>query len=329
MLRAARDVRRDVGLLEIVLELGRGHLDLLLAVGAAVGDHRLDLGVLARVEDLEREILELPLDGVDTEPVGERRVDLERLLRLLHLLLLAEVLDRAHVVEPVGELDQDHAHVLRHRHDHLAVVLGLRLLAALEADPGELGDALDELRDVRPERGPELVEVGLGVLDHVVQQRCGDRLLVEVELRADQGDAERVVDERLAGAPHLAAVGALGLVERAADQLLVDARVVGLDACDQLVDEVVLVTLRIDDGHGLSLLVPFRVTGFGTPMPKEHWVMGAFHRYLERRRVLRLLAELERSLAPRPDRPGRAQPGARPSAPRVGRSTQASRSSQL
>jgi len=32
--------------------------------------------------------------------------------------------------------------------------------------------------------------------------------------------------------------------------------------------------------------------------------MGAFHRYLERRRVLRLLAELERSLAPgRPSRP--------------------------
>ena len=265
----------DVGLLEIVLELGRGHLDLLLAVGAAVGDHRLDLGVLARVEDLEREILELPLDGVDAEPVGERRVDLERLLRLLHLLLLAEVLDRAHVVEPVGELDQDHAHVLRHRHDHLAVVLRLRLLAALEADPGQLGDALDELRDVRPERGSQLVEVGLGVLDHVVQQRRGDRLLVEVELGADQGDAERMVDERLAGAPHLAAVGALGLVEGAADQLLVDARVVGLDARDQLTDEVVLMTFRIDDGHGLSLLVPFRVTGLGIPMPKEHWAMGA------------------------------------------------------
>ena len=260
---------RDVGLLEIALELGRRHLDLLLAVGPAVGDHRLDLGVLARMQDLEREILELPLDGVDPEPVGERRVDLEGLLRLLHLLLLAEVLDRAHVVEPVGELDQDHAHVLRHRDDHLPVVLRLRLLAALEADAGELGDALHEQRDVRPERSLELVEVGLGVLDHVVQQRRGDRLLVEVELRADQGDAERVVDERLAGAAHLAAVCPLGLVEGAADQLLVDARVVGLDACDQLTDEVVLMTFRIDDGHGLSLLVPFRVTGSRAFMPKR------------------------------------------------------------
>ena len=200
-------------------------------------------------------------------------------------------------MEPVGELDQDHAHVLRHRHDHLPVVLGLRLLAALEADPRQLGDALDELGDVGPERGPQLVEVGLGVLDHVVQQRRRDRLLVEVELGADQGDAERMVDERLAGAAHLAAVGALGLVEGAADQLLVDARVVGLDACDQLADEVVLMTFGIDDSHGLSVLVPFRVTGSRRRDAEEMLSMGPFRRYIERRRVLRLLAELERSVA--------------------------------
>jgi hypothetical protein len=35
-------------------------------------------------------------------------------------------------------------------------------------------------------------------------------------------------------------------------------------------------------------------------MPKEHWVMGSFQRYLERRRVLKLLAELERTLPKRP-----------------------------
>jgi hypothetical protein len=78
--------------------------DVALAVGAALGDHRLDLRVLARVERLEGEILELPLERVDAEPVRERRVDLERLLRLLHLLLLRQVLDRAEVVEAVASL---------------------------------------------------------------------------------------------------------------------------------------------------------------------------------------------------------------------------------
>ena len=65
-----------------------GLLDELLAVGPALVDHRLDLGVLARVERREGEVLELPLERVDAQAVRERRVDLERLLRLLDLLLL-------------------------------------------------------------------------------------------------------------------------------------------------------------------------------------------------------------------------------------------------
>jgi urocanate hydratase len=36
---------------------------------------------------------------------------------------------RAHVVQPVGELDEDDADVLRHREQHLAETLGLRVLA--------------------------------------------------------------------------------------------------------------------------------------------------------------------------------------------------------
>ena len=131
------------------------------------------------MQRLEREILELPLHRVDAEPVRERRVDLERLLRLLHLLLLAEVLDLAQVVQAVGELDQDHAHVLGHRDDQLAVVLRLGLLAALELHARQLRDALDELRDLVAELGADVVELDVGVLDDVVEERRGDRLVVE------------------------------------------------------------------------------------------------------------------------------------------------------
>jgi len=66
---------------------------------------------------------------MDTKAMGDRRVDLERLARLLELLLLRQRAERAHVVEAIGKLDQDDAHVARHRDDHLAVVLGLRLVA--------------------------------------------------------------------------------------------------------------------------------------------------------------------------------------------------------
>ena len=56
--------------------------------------------------------------------------------------------ERAHVVEPVGELDQQDADVARHRHDHLAHVLGLRQLAGLELQLVELRQAVDDLGDV-------------------------------------------------------------------------------------------------------------------------------------------------------------------------------------
>ena len=206
VLRAARDLRRDPDLLQLAAQdVARlGHV--VLAVGAPLRDHRLDLVVLAGMEGLEGEVLELPLERVDAEPVRERRVDLERLAGLLHLLLTAQVLDRAQVVQPVCELDQDDADVLRHRDDHLAVVLGLGVLAALEVDARQLGDAVDELRDLVPELGAELLEVDLGVLDDVVQERGCDRLLVQAELGADLRHSERVVDEVLAGAPLLAFV---------------------------------------------------------------------------------------------------------------------------
>ncbi len=254
MLRARGDLRRDVRLLAARAEDRRRLVRLRLAVGALVGDHRLDLRVLARMERLEREVLELPLERVDPEPVRERRVHLERLARLLRLLLLRLVLDRPHVVQAVGELDEDDAHVLRHRDDHLPVVLGLGLLAALERDPRQLRDAVDELRDLVAELGADLVELGTRVLDDVVEERGGDRLLVEVEPRADARNPERVVDELLARPPRLALVGALGDLERAAQEILVDVRVVGLDLGDQLVDEVFVMPFGVEDAHRLSVL---------------------------------------------------------------------------
>jgi hypothetical protein len=254
--RAARDLGRYVDLLQLDGQHHRCPLDLHLACVAPIGHHRGDLGVLPRVQDLERKILELPLQLVDAEPMRERRVHLERFLRLLHLLLLAEVFDRAQVVQPVGQLDQDDADVLRHRHDHLPVVLRLRLLTTLERRSGQLRDALDETGDLGAELRPQLIELRLGVLENVVQQRSGDRLLVEMQFRANLRHRPGVVDELLARAARLAAVRALGEVERPADQPPVEIRVVRLHVGDQLGDEPFVMPFRVDDSrtHEVSVL---------------------------------------------------------------------------
>jgi hypothetical protein len=121
------------------------------------------------VQDLEREVLELPLDRVDPEPVRERRVDLERLARLRELLLLRHRAERPHVVEAVGELDQDDPHVGGHRDHHLPVILRLALVAAREGDPGQLRDPVDEVGDLLAEAVGDLGQAGGGVLDGVVE----------------------------------------------------------------------------------------------------------------------------------------------------------------
>jgi len=195
VLRTARDVGRHVDLVELLLQHHCRFAHQLFAIGSPLGDHLLDLLVLARMQRLEREVLELPLQRVDTEAMRERRVDLERLACLLELLLLAEILDRAQVVQAVRQLDQDDAQVLGHRDDQLPVVLRLGVLAALELDAGQLRDALDEIRDLVAELRAHLLDVGGRVLDDVVQQRRRERRFVELEPGEDLRDAPGVVDE--------------------------------------------------------------------------------------------------------------------------------------
>jgi hypothetical protein len=163
-------------------------------------------------------------------------------------------------VQAVGQLDQDDADVLRHRHDHLAVVLGLCVLAALEVDPRQLRDAVDELRDLVAELRPQLLELDLGVLDDVVQERSCDRLLVEPELGGDLRDPEGVVDEVFAAAALLPLVRALCEAEGVRDQLAVQLGQVALGLGDQLIDEVLVFLRCLDDRHGPSVLRAFGVT---------------------------------------------------------------------
>ena len=223
------------------LQLGaqepRGRVHVVLAVGAPLGDPLLDLLVLARVQRGERQVLELPLEVVDTEAVRERRVHLERLLGLLDLLLLAQVAERVHVVQAVAELDQDDPDVGGHRDDHLAVVLGLLLLLGVEVHLGELGDAVDEHGDLLAELVLDPGQRGAGVFDDVVQQRAGDGDGVELELGGVERCAHRVVDVGLTALAALLAVEDAGGDERARDEVPVRVGVVPLDGREEVVEQ--------------------------------------------------------------------------------------------
>ena len=149
------------------------------------------------VERLEAQVLELPLELPDAQALRERRVDLGRLACDALLLLDGQCAQGAHVVQPVGELDEHDADVLRHREEHLADVLGLLLLVRPGAELGQLGDAVDEVRHLRAEALLDVRDVVLGVLRHVMEQRRLHRERVEADLGQDLGHRERVGDVRL------------------------------------------------------------------------------------------------------------------------------------
>jgi hypothetical protein len=198
----------------------------LLLLGG-VRDLGVQVGPLRRLQVPEGEVLELALDPLDPEPVRERRVDVQRLAGDALLRLGLHRLERPHVVGPVGELHEEDADVLRHRHDHLAEVLGLLLLLRVRrAELRELRDAVDELGDLLAE---QLLDVRLGregVLDGVVEEPGDDRRLVEPQLGEEPRHLERVDEVGFARLPDLSLVD-LGAVDVGLlDEVQVGVRVV-------------------------------------------------------------------------------------------------------
>ncbi len=94
-------------------------------------------------------------------------------------LLARDELQGAHVVQAVGELDQQHAHVVRDGQQQLAEVLGLLRPFGHEVEPLDLGQAIDERPDLRAEQLVDLLAGGGRVLDGVVQDGGHDGGIVE------------------------------------------------------------------------------------------------------------------------------------------------------
>ena len=151
---------------QVLLDLEADLAQVLLTSRGPLGHHVLDLLIHARVEGFEGPVLQLPLDRVHPQAVGQGRVDLQGLLGLAGGVLRGDVLPGAGVVEAIAELDDQHPDVLGHRDNHLAHRLGLGGLTVLELV--ELGDAVDEQADLVPEVGAQALEGVVGVLHGVV-----------------------------------------------------------------------------------------------------------------------------------------------------------------
>ena len=192
--------------IELIGERLDGLGQITLANLARLGYHARDalVGIGLQVE--EGQVLELPLDRAHAQAVGQRRVYVHGLARLKQTAVLAQGGKRAHVMQAVGELDDDDADVLGHGEEHLAQREGLLLVHAVDFDVGELGHAIDELGHRIAKQAGNIGKRGLGILDGIVQQRGAHHVAVHLEVGQNDSYLDGMVNVHLARTALLVAV---------------------------------------------------------------------------------------------------------------------------
>ena len=127
MLRPAINLRRNTGLAHFVLQARGRRFDEVLALGALLVQLLCDSLVGRRLDEAEREILDLPLHLPDAETVGEWCVNFQAFSRQI------AARERIVVGEPAQRLrarcqpQHDDTDIVGHRQQHLAQNFRLRL----------------------------------------------------------------------------------------------------------------------------------------------------------------------------------------------------------
>ena len=107
---------------------------------------------------------------------GQGGVDLHGLQRFLLLLLRGLILHGAHIVEPVGHLDEDDPDILAHGQEHLAQILHLLLGLGCGLNAGQLADPSTISAMVGGKGSGYILMGGVGILDGVMEQSGGNGL---------------------------------------------------------------------------------------------------------------------------------------------------------
>ncbi len=141
-------------------------------------------------------------------------------------------MERAHVVQPVAELDQQHADVLAHRQQELAQIFRGALVLGHLLDLGKLGHPVDQPRHLGSEMLLDVLDRRQRILDRVVEQRGGDGLLIELEIGHQPGDFDRMAEIGIAAGADLRAMFLHGVDIGAVEQRLIGIGVVFLDPFD-------------------------------------------------------------------------------------------------
>ena len=194
-LHRADDRRFFQRILEGVGDLG----DEFLLVAAGLFQLTLEHFVAVGVKRAKSQILELEFHGIETQALGDGRIDFQSLACGATSLDGRHRSQGTHVVHAIGELDHDDADVAHHGQEHFTKTLGLSLLAILELDLIQLADAVHQFGDHLSEYRCDLRFGGRRIFDDIVQDGRHQGVGIETQVRENIGDRDRVRDVGFAG----------------------------------------------------------------------------------------------------------------------------------
>ena len=180
MFGATLHQRGNAIVIQLALELGPQSLHEFFALDALFIEQAGCFLVSLRFKKTEGQVFHFPLDLPYSQPVGQRRKHMQRLMRQRRRRRLLDSGEVAQGLQARGQPQHDHAQIARERQQHLAHVLGLggRIVLQLRMGGGtaRLSLHLDQLGGFDGQRGIVGAE-GLG--NHLLR-------LVEMLTRVDQ-----------------------------------------------------------------------------------------------------------------------------------------------
>ena len=149
-------------------------LDVLLTLLFPLCHPELQASIDIRLQILQAQILQLVFHPSNAQATCQRRINFKRLLGYLFLLDLVKMLQRPHVMQAVGQLDENDPDVVRHREHHLSEVFGLFFLIVPEVDLADLRHTVHQMHNVLAKLMLQFIGRGERIFERVMQQPGGD-----------------------------------------------------------------------------------------------------------------------------------------------------------
>ena len=166
--------------------------------------------VFLRVQVMKTEILQFPLNVVNSQTVSQGRIDFNGFLGNALLLFPAEYTKGTHIVEAVRQLDDNHPDILGHGQEHFTEIFQLLVFLVLVVELGEFCHPVHQESHLFAKHHLNVFQRIFRILHHIVEESGHNALGIHFQLRQNVGHRQGMDNIGLTGGPDLGRMGLAG-----------------------------------------------------------------------------------------------------------------------